>query len=789
VPEEVLADYPGLKAAEAVEPPVRMVKEPGRPGGAVEIDFDRIGNSKDIEAALGALEKELGAGHGSKGAGHQASPCGTEILGLKAKEKSRLGGGRLMTPAREAAAGELLTESAEKLKDLAKKTLAGEQPRAAYSLMRQFVLHDAIRAHLLGKSEEASRILAPFKAISENQGMGLRMLTELLAGEETRRLAEMIASLDSPAEATIFVRKARQSNDLDQLNEAWVTAATLRSPAQGVDILADSLDTLWRVPEGQAIPGPGNRVGPGETAAQAFGLIQGIKDGLVLFGKAHKANLLSRQAGLADPPRKRSAGGEGPDSGGPAGRAADLLDLPVRLPSRLEGAEKDLFRAMGHRMGLYAEGFRRAWGEGLKGREAAEKIQEMVTDPPPNLRVKDIDGAKFRSFVNELEKLQERPEEAPEIPGLRLIAPFLRAPFNLQGFIAEKSHLAPLTASLQEEVRAGDSRRDLALARTSLGSLIAAAAATLTAEGRLTGSGPNHPEARRAWAAGGWRPNSVKIGAGYLPYSRTSPWGKLLGLTADATEVIGQLEGGRAEELALALVSGIGRLATRISFLSQAGRFLAALRDGTRRPGINPLGELGGKASHPPDPAFRSAVATLDRISSLLEKWKADLPGYGPGLPPPRDPFGRPRVILPGERRESGLTFDPSKQYPDPVDRELARLGVSLSMPPKQIEGLELNPREYDRLVFLAGNGAKLPQTGLGFRDSLAQMIQGRGELGPVFQDQSGGSDQSREALIKSLRNDFTALAVRQVQKDLPELGRLLRQRREAGESAGRKTR
>ena len=204
---------------------------------------------------------------------------------------------------------------------------------------------------------------------------------------------------------------------------------------------------------------------------------------------------------------------------------------------------------------------------------------------------------------------------------------------------------------------------------------------------------------------------------------------------------------------------------------------------------MNQLNELGKMDSAQTDPALRAAVANLDRISSFLEKLKADLPGYGPGLPPPRDIFGRPKVLVPGQGMEADLPLDPLKKYSDPVDRELARLGLSLAMPPRQIQGLELNPKEYDRLVLLVGNRIKHPRTGLGFRDSLAQMILGRGVLGPVYLAQSEGSDQGKAAIIKSLRNDFTALAIRQVQEEVPELGRLIRERRQAEGQAGREPR
>ena len=120
------------------------------------------------------------------------------------------------------------------------------------------------------------------------------------------------------------------------------------------------------------------------------------------------------------------------------------------------------------------------------------------------------------------------------------------------------------------------------------------------------------------------------------------------------------------------------------------------------------------------DPYMRTAAGMVDAI-------KRRVPGMSKDLPPVRDLWGRPTDYRSGE----GATFDAlspvyiKREHPEPIDKELERLGYYPDMPPRkiQIDGvpLDLNkaPELYAEFVRLAGNDAKNPDTGLGAKDYL----------------------------------------------------------------------
>lgn len=123
--------------------------------------------------------------------------------------------------------------------------------------------------------------------------------------------------------------------------------------------------------------------------------------------------------------------------------------------------------------------------------------------------------------------------------------------------------------------------------------------------------------------------------------------------------------------------------------------------------------------------------ATTDMVESIANR----IPGASEGLAPQTDVFARPRLYSSG----LGTVYDAFGVFrvrsadQEPIDRELQRLqeaGVDyyLTKPQRSIEDISLSnqPHIYWRYVAMAGNEWKDEGTGLGFKDALNRMVEGR---------------------------------------------------------------
>ena len=88
-------------------------------------------------------------------------------------------------------------------------------------------------------------------------------------------------------------------------------------------------------------------------------------------------------------------------------------------------------------------------------------------------------------------------------------------------------------------------------------------------------------------------------------------------------------------------------------------------------------------------------------------------------------------------------------------DQELLRLGVPITMPQRQINGIRLTAHEYHRYVVLAGNEAKNPSTGLGLKDTIDKLVDGTHPLSSAYNRASDGPDGNKAKYIRGLLQIF----------------------------------
>ena len=690
----------------------------------------------------------------------------------------------------------VLVESAEQLQRAAKQIRLGNATEADMLEFRQMVAqHAAIQAQVSGMTAEAGRALNAFKVNAESGMLRASQVREALnaAGgvDTTIELAEFIDNAENVAEVSKAVRQTYNATTQDMILEVWINGL-LSSPAtHAVNTLSNALVAMWQVPERFLAAGiskitPGDGVVAGEAVAQAYGMVRGTRDGIKLFWRTLKTGEPSDAAQKYEARKYRAITAENvaevlgkgrgfvgldPDSianGGFVARGVDLLGEAFRVPGRFLGAEDEFFKAVGYRMELNALAYRQAASEGLTGREAAARITEIVNNPPESLHLEAVNASRIQTFTNQLgESGRAIQKNVAGIPPLKLILPFIRTPTNIVKFVGMRSPLAPFAKSFRADVSAGGARRDLALARMSMGTLVFAAGLEFATSGTITGKLSENKGVRDAQMRKGLQPYSIKIGDQLYAFNRMDPLGMFLGLTADAVEVMKYADDAGKAEIAAAVTIALSQNLTSRTYLRGLSEFITAMDDPERympsyikRMGATfvPYTSLVAGIERQMDPTLRAAYTVMDQVRSRT-------PGLSEQLPPRRNLWGNP-IVLGGALGWDIVSpiYTSTEQY-SVADDEIINNEVNIRMPRKTISRskngisatVELMPEEYDRYVFLAGQGVQID--GYSLKDYLENVL----IPSDAYQSGTPGPDGMRALMLKKVVTEFRDQAKEQL--------------------------
>ena len=767
---------------------------------ALNINLNRIETADDIKKMLSKtadlFPDELDSARRGVRSNKMTEKTAS-LLGMTPEQLLRRRRGQAFNAEEAVAARRILVSSAEKIKGLAQKAIMGDD-FDQFEFRKALNVHYAIQAQVSGMTSEAGRSLQSFNIKSKSSQVSVKKIGELLKnlplGMTTKDLAAAVSTIDSVEGITTFARQAQRATTKDMFMEAWINGLLSGPQTHAVNTLSNSLVALWQIPErflasgiGRVLPGD-QAIREGEAISQAFGLVEGFKDGLKSFGKVVKTGVPTDELSKIEMSTQRSITADNirqlpliqkiaPDAlenGGVAARAVDMLGEAIRVPGRMLMAEDEFFKSIGYRMELNARAYRKTVEEGLSGETASRRIREIISDPEthaPDVHLAAITAARYQTFTKELgaggKNLQSM---VGNIPGLRLIIPFIRTPTNILKFAGERTPLAALSKNVRAEITAGGARRDLALAKMSMGSMVMATVAAFSAEGYITGGGPTDPELKSVKYNTGWQPYSLKIKDKYYAYNRLEPLGMLFGLAADATEIIGQMDEDDRNDLASAIVMSISKNVVSKTWLEGLSNAISALEDPDRYSSkflqnyaktLIPTGV--SQVAREIDPTFRD-------INSYLDAVKSRIPGYSKDLPPRRNIWGE-KITMEGGLGPDIISPIYTKTEKDsPIDDELLRLKFGPSMP-KEVQSLrgipiKLNPKEYDRFMEIM-NTIKIPNSNKNLKNTLNNMVTNDNLYKRL-------KDDDKELFIRSMISQASELARLKIVEEFPELNGLI---------------
>lgn len=787
------------------------------------INFARIDAPEDVQRVM---QKLADIGSPAKDSA-KASVRGFEQVKLDAAHQDAWDilvnrrAGQPLGDAESLAARELWAATTQKVTQLAEAAATSPSEANLFAFRKMLDVHDMVQREVLGARASTARALASWRIPAGGPAERMRNVSDVLnatgGSEVSRELAARVAALGKAgmiSEMGAVAEKGAYATSRDAVLEAWINGLLSNPTTHAANTISNSSVVFLRMGERKvaskisSLLGSDEGVAAGEATSQWFGMMQGLKDNFRYYGKLGRAFLNEDvegfQAARAEKPVQQlgisgtklehppsiSSDAFNISSSSWLGRTADYGGMAIRTPGKVLQLSDDFFKTLGYRMEVSAQALRQATSEvhagnitedGLKSR-----VAELIANPPENIRLAAIDSATYQTFTNAPGLLARSIGKLTNhYPALKVILPFTRTPANIMKFTFERTPLAPLMSQVRANIAAGGARRDLALAQIAVGTGAMMTFADMTMNGQVSGRGPVEKGQKQAMSREGWQPYSIKLGDRWVSYNRLDPVGSLIGMSADATEMLMQaqhdaLDDADTEKLAVAGALAFAGNITNKTYLSGLSSAIEALND-PQRAAESWTQRLAGSI-------IPSGVAQIERLDdptvrevySMMDAIRARTPGLSDSLAPRLDMWGDPL------KTDSGLgkPFDAISPVstrnptPEPIDKEIERIDSNVAMPSRRTSfngatiDLSQYPKAYSRYVELAGNELKHPAWGLGAKDLLNKIVTDQHPLSAIYNLKSDGPEGGKDLFIRDIVNQYREMARRQLLTEFPDLNR-----------------
>lgn len=743
-------------------------------------------------------------------------------LGMTAEELVARPKGQALNAEQIVAANRILTTSAENLWALAEKAAAPTSSVIdGFNFRRALTVHNAIQQAVLGANAEAGRALSALRIARQSSGAAMnRELTAMMdqlggmpvAQDMARRMLDLRASGVAEGAIEAASRRGWLATTQAMVRESYALGQLWNPKTHIRNLSSNLLVAFQQAYERGAAAQIGRLLGtpadeaviPGEAIAYLYGQVSSLKDAFRLAGRAIVDDQTIGVLGKVDVPLSaissssvsRELGHSAAEAAAfakePMGRAIDFIGTATRMPGRMLGAEDQFFKTIAFSAEIRAQALRKAAQEGLSGRALADRVADLVANPPEWLRQTAVDHALYATFNNEPGRIAQALLQARNYDGhvnpLFLAVPYIRTPSNILRYMANRTPLAALSRHWWDDIASGGARRDLALARMATGTAVMAAALDYASSGIVTGAGPSSAAEKEALRGTGWQPYSIKIGGKYYSYQGIEPFSTILAFAAGIAETV------KASDLAPEdfdafeelIGQAMGIVATNVvdkSYFQGLASAVKAIEDAGRGQegafaafftrqvaGLVPLASVGRMVNDLSDPTRREPANMWEGIMSQI-------PLMRDRLIPARSVWGepvKPQEVY-GAAYDAMSPFYVSRETNSAVDNELVKHNSGVQRIPwkTSFAGAQVNFRDFPQVLDeyrrLAGNELKHPAWGLGAKDYLDQVVSGRHSMSQVYQILSDGPEGGKVAFIKNTVSEYRKLAQDQILADAEE--------------------
>jgi hypothetical protein len=679
-------------------------------------------------------------------------------------------------------------------------------PELAVEFQQALALEGALLKAARGRQADIARTLGIFSqartASAERGAMLESILNEAGGIDNAFAIANRYTALDSRS-ARAAMAESGYTNDikgwgsrfLDMTTTSWINGLLSSPISHAKNIAGNMFFGAYQIPEravGAVIGKVRNSIFGGEDAiqfnevySQAVGMIQGMREGAEIAYTAAKKNEASDPFTKIETIRGRPDAFDIDFGDSETGKAFSngikYYGKLVELPGRALMAEDEFFKAMTYRMELNALATRAGNAEysrllqaGVDPDDAARQAQAVVErnllNPSDDIDSAAKGAARTTTFTRELEPSLQGIAKTLQNPLMKMFVPFVRTPTNIALEAMSRTPLVNFASPrFWADYNAGGIRRDMAMARVTLGGGIITATGMTALEGKITGYGPFRREDKEALKGAGWQEFSfvfnksdisddeikrfegitrVSVGPDkvYISYAGLEPLATLLSVGATAGEysmsTVGEAD---MEKIIMGGTLGMYNYLADQPMLAGFGEiqkiFSAQSKDAPTFL-YNVMTRVAKQATQfasgivPVLGTHSSLVAAVERVvnperSQVMEATSPDevsatsgaakgfweavgyiqsrTPGLSDKLPPALDPItGEVKTQGKGNLYE---LFNPFKRGDGtfaPAYATLIEYGVPQYIPDRKIKGVELSAEQYKRMIELATDNGSL---------------------------------------------------------------------------------
>lgn len=712
-----------LEDMEANAAPVSAYEEWGEnaPDFAGNLRLEGLDAPQKIKRALAQVERVSGGFDAARRG--RITQAETERLanelGMTPSQLLSRRKGEALNAEQALAARQILAKSANELVNLAKRIKSGDASESDMVAFRAAILqHTAIQEQVAGMTAEAGRALQQFRQLADARQVKGSVLSgairQLGDADNVRAAADVIVeNAGDTRRLNDQIKKLAKPNLWDKALEVWYASLLSGPRTHIINVVSNTLTSLGQLPEHvaasgigavrKAFPGQANtdRVLMSEVGARTAGWLAGARMGFKQAARTMRTGDTSDMVAKVEARTEEAIPGK--------------VGSIVRFPMRALAAEDELFKAMARQMEIQGLALRRAAQEGLKGKALRDRSADLVENPTSDMVEAAADYGRYLTFQRPLGKAGNSiVAVGRNLPAIKLFVPFIRTPTNLIKFAAERSPAAPLLKEWRDDMRAGGARRDLAIARATVGSAAAMMVVEAAKDGLITGGGPADASARRLLMADGWQPYSIKVGDRYYSYQRLDPFSTTIGTAADYVDLQSHMTDKQSQAVAGTITASMVQNLANKTWLTGMVNLAQFIDD--PGPSWGPFWSSIGASATVPALVSQSAQA-MDPVQrdaqGIFERIRSRLPVVSEGVPARRDLFGRELV---GSNGGGIGSFSPvlmKDRRNDPTINALIDAGVSIGALGRNIGNpsgsgmIKLTAKEYSDYAELSGQLVK----------------------------------------------------------------------------------
>jgi len=562
-----------------------------------------------------------------------------------------------------------------------------------------------------------------------------------------------------------YLRKALEVN-----NELFINAILSGPQTHAVNVVSTALNTLVR-PFDQSVGSlmKGDMTGFMRGGKELFYIAQSSGDALKAMVKAFQVedNIINPSSMIDDRAEAAKRFRIRMDGPGWIPSLVNFAGTAVRLPSRFLLSEDEFFKQINFRAYVKAT----AWENGVKagrtGKGLKNYVEEQFEKTIEIVNKNSMANVEDENIIDLYEKAQQYAAEVTftndlpqgtfggdfqtfinKHPSARIFFPFVRTPINIFKTLGRRT---ALTAPFMDEYRQALKSTDPSVAAKARGELatgsmlwVTAGAAALGisddfSEIAITGGGPRDFDLLNQKRQTGWQPYSFRllkkdetgepiIGADgrpeykYINYQRLDPWSSFLAMSADITQIAGQLDYQDRQDLAVVAVTALSRNITNKTYLQGIAE-LAALINGEpyvlesylqkRLAATVPFSALGRTIKKENDPTIKDKRPKAGDdgmvfVRRFYNELAAVVPGFGNLKPKQNFITGALVEYSPGYGPDNVDLLNPirtSNSVNNLVMTTLDDIQMKVSKPKDRLlatdkfTGIELNSNQYQNYV------------------------------------------------------------------------------------------